>query len=240
VKSSILQYGIFLALLRITINFLEPRTSINRWLDWAYSRFFIRKPPDVDAKAPAWISDVYFIITFTSAILGINLATNTVTCLSLLFIFIVIWPLYRLYEFALFVIGWIFVHSGPLRSIRRSLFGFFLNLFEIAILTTTLEIVIEKSNVVDRWSLVFDAFTKMISITPPSVTSESFVYLIELTRFGFGVLLMLCVIGALAGNVVRRSWTLLPTGKRASWRTYGRDAGGLVGDGGRFGAFVGS
>lgn len=83
--------------------------------------------------------------------------------------------------------------------------GFLLNLFEIAILTTTLKVSIAKLAVVDRWDSVYNAFIAIVSITPPSATLEGLEYSIDLTRFGFGLVLMLCVIGGLAGGIVRRS-----------------------------------
>lgn len=66
---------------------------------------------------------------------GLAFVTRTVSWPSWLFLLCAAWPVYRLYELALFVFGWIFVHTRPIYSILRSLLTFLLNLIEIAILT---------------------------------------------------------------------------------------------------------
>jgi hypothetical protein len=85
------------------------------------------------------------------AVTGLAFVVNAVSWPSWIFLLVVVWPIYRLYELALFVFGWIFVHTNPIYSIPRSLFTFLLNLFEIAILTTTLEVALAGLPTTDRW-----------------------------------------------------------------------------------------
>jgi hypothetical protein len=84
--------------------------------------------PDTDT--PEWVSEIYQLLSLGIAIALLILARFAAP--KIVFIVALI-ALYRPLEIFLFILNWVFVHSGPLHSYKRSLAGFMLNLVEVVI-----------------------------------------------------------------------------------------------------------
>jgi hypothetical protein len=91
---------------------------------------------DKKSLGGAWVSEVYGLLGPVIGLLWIGLIewpvlTGTVwIVIGLLVVF------YRVLEILLFTIHWLFVAEGPVKSYRRSLLGFIINLCEIGIFFT--------------------------------------------------------------------------------------------------------
>lgn len=196
--------GLFLGVLRFFVEKIYPYTSVNTGFKWACRRYFPRQLADGSTKSPAWASETYIIVALGVAIWGFAEARVCITCSQQLVLLLLIWPIYRLYELAGFILGWVFVDRSYIHSVPRSLLGFLLNILEVAILSTTLGVVLSASSGAPNGQDLLVAVVAMVSIAPPTA-SESIQFRMELLRFCFGLVMMLCVLGSLAGSIVRRS-----------------------------------
>ena len=194
--------SILLNVVRSLLDTLEKWTTLNGWFKWVWRSCLKQCTSKQDAELPSCASDLYVILCLVIAVISLQTASSGIVWPSWAFFVVVMWPLLRLYDLLIFVLCWIFVHTGFIRAARRSLLIFVLNLLEIAILTTALRVWIGTSASSDRWGSVADAFFAMVSITAPTSSASGSEYLVEVTQFGLGTFLMLCAIGSLVGEIV--------------------------------------
>ena len=203
------QDGILLWGLRFLVTTLEPFT-LNALLKKYIRRHAVVNIPNEKPKTPRWVSEFWTILCLILAILGLHLAEPLqqmpfgVTQIGMALLCLV-WPFLRLAELVLFVIGWIFVYDDMLHSIQRSLLSFLINLFEVSLLLTTLSISLSPSLLLDRWSEVYQTFFLMLTLSPPDPATHGSVYSLQVFRFWFGLVVVLCIIGSLAGGIIRRT-----------------------------------
>lgn len=137
IDASLPKDGILLAGLRLLVTKLEP------WTLNALLNAFVRRdaaiyiPGEREPKTPRWVSDFGVILCLLFATAGLSFPAPfkqlpTSVWLVALVLLCLVWPLLRLVERVIFVVGWIFVHDAPLHSIQRSLLSFVRDLFEVA------------------------------------------------------------------------------------------------------------
>lgn len=81
-------------------------------------------------KVPEWVAELYQLF---SLLVGIVLLIVAQFVPDFLHWAILIPALYRPFEILLFAVNWIFVHTGPLHSYKRSLAGFGVNILELVV-----------------------------------------------------------------------------------------------------------
>ena len=196
--------GVFLPFIALVV-YLIDRVSLNYWI-----RKWIRKKwpvilPDNTRKVPAWISETYVLVSIAFSFFSLSSAVSLPVVSWWISVVCVIWPIYRLVEMGGFVVGWVLVHKSPLHSIRRSLIGFLLNIMEICVLLTTLNIVTSKVSNVNKWVEVIKISVDFATFTPVQFYENGLWTATEFVRFIYGFFIMLCIIASLAGSIVRRT-----------------------------------
>lgn len=180
-------------------SWLEKTFSLNDMLNtWIRAQI-----PQQHGKTQEWASEFYLLFALTLALIAFCFATP-LTEWTWLVVLAVIWPVYRICEIFVFLVGWVFVHEGPLHSIQRSLLSFFLNLFELSFLFGALEISVGAGlPQTGKSTYYFQGLVDIISIASPTI-QISVQGVLEATRFFISLLLVLIVVGSLAGSMVRR------------------------------------
>jgi hypothetical protein len=125
------------------LNFLFPhgfyagpiRHLVQSLEDHLPNRYFIghvRRKLDLkgDDPAPAWVSEVYQLVSLILASVLIAAAPHSNSAIKIL---MVLFAVIRLSEMFVFVLAWIFVHRSHVRSHRRSLAGFMVNFLEVVV-----------------------------------------------------------------------------------------------------------
>ena len=202
--------GIFLALLRRIVRMIEP------WTPNALLKASIRRrvplhiPGEKEPKTPRWVSEAWVVLCLALAVIALLVAVPIALIASnpirvAIIIFSVFWPAIRLFELTLFVVGWIFVHDAPLHSIQRSLLSFLLNLFEVALLLAALGISVAHLSSAAPWALAYVNMVSLLSLAPPNDALSGLGYHLEVFRFWFGLVVVLCIVSSLAGGIVRRT-----------------------------------
>ncbi len=194
--------GPLLGWLRCVVKRIEL-LSLNRLFNFLAERLFPRE----GGHSPEWVSDFYVIAVLLIAVWSVAAAAASPPLFSCLWLLTVAWPIYRLAELLLFVVAWTFVHEADLRSIRRSLLAFLINILEVAMLIATLEVVVGPTAGPrdDRWLAAYNSGVSIIGLAAPTHPPTTAFGAIELARFAIGVILVLCVVGGLAGSAVRRA-----------------------------------
>jgi|LGVE01.1.fsa_nt_gb hypothetical protein len=179
---------------------LETTFSLNSRLNAAIRACV----PQGHGKAPRWGSEFYVVFAIAIATVAYYLATPTAGFQWLAFL-TVVWPVYRIAEVIVFLVGWVFVHESKLHSIQRSLLIFFLNMIELSLLFGTLEVSIGSGlPQVDKLNHFFDGLVSIVTIASPTAAT-SIQGAIEIIRLFASLLIVLVVVGSLAGGVLRRT-----------------------------------
>jgi hypothetical protein len=202
--------GIFLALLRRTVRMIEPWTPNALLKASVRRRVRLHIPGEKEPKTPRWVSEAWVLLCLVLAAIALSIAAPIAQISSnsarvAVILLSVLWPAIRLFELTMFVVGWIFVHDAPLHSIQRSLLSFLLNLFEVALLLAALGISVAHLSSAAPWTLAYGNMVSLLSLAPPSDAVSGLGYRLEVFRFWFGLVVVLCIVSSLAGGIVRRT-----------------------------------
>jgi hypothetical protein len=207
--------GVLLWALRVLVDALgkvTPNAMVKRFVRRHMSVPDPGHPaPDKPPKTPRWVSEFWVLFCLLLAIASVSFATPLLPIsfswsLIGLSCICVVWPIVRLIDLTQFVVDWVFVSKASLHSIRRSLLSFLFNLFEVALLLASLRVSLSVTSAqATNWVLAYEQLVSMITIAVPAQTVSFSQSLLEQFRFWFGLLVMLCIVGSLAGGVVRRS-----------------------------------
>jgi hypothetical protein len=203
-------HGVLLWALRHILNFGRPLMP-NAKLKQVVLRYVQHDVPgEAVPKSRKWVSEFWVLFCLILAISALAstrpLAGSSFTVSNIaLWVLCVLWPLLRLLDISHFVLDWVFVAEAPLHSTSRSLLSFLINLLEVAALLVAVDTALSHVAPADRTAAMYQALVAMITIAQPSA-GQPFAHMwVEQFRFWFGLLLMLCVVGSLAGGVLRRS-----------------------------------
>ena len=122
-----LSAGLYTGPLRSLIDWADRHLSLN-----GVFKRFIRARLGVSAgtKTPSWVSEFYQLSSFVVGILLLLVARFAPPWAGLISAVV---ALYRPFEIFLFATAWIFIHTDPLHSYKRSLAGFIMNLAEVVV-----------------------------------------------------------------------------------------------------------
>jgi hypothetical protein len=109
---------------------------------------------------------------------------------------------YLMLEIFVFTVKWIFVDIAPLEDVKRSLFFFFINIFEIA-LFSSIALILFGCTSKSPWCAVYESFRSIFKIELFKISDHcthagKFVIHFQLI---VGVLLIIVVIAGLAGSI---------------------------------------
>jgi hypothetical protein len=109
---------------------------------------------------------------------------------------------YLMIDIFVFTVKWIFVDIVPLEDVRRSLFFFFINIFEIA-LFSSIALILFRCTSKSPWCAVYESLRSIFKIELFEISDHcthvsKFVIHFQLI---VGVLLILIVIAGLAGSI---------------------------------------
>lgn len=160
--------------------------------------------PEHPDKAPRWVSELVVVACIGIGALYFALVQPVES--SPLLCVLAIWPLYRVLDLLLFVIAWIFVHTAPLFSAQRSLLGFVLNIVELNLVFGVLNVLVTKEIPPSRLDYLMHRITEFATLNGSSAVGlSSLGGALELLWVFASLLLMLVVIGSLAGGVIRHT-----------------------------------
>lgn len=132
-----LQEGLWFPRLTVILEFALRRLSIcQRFKDW------LTNPNE---KSPRGASELYQLCGLTLAFVWLAFIKLPVEPLSVAWVRYIgaAFAIYRVLEFLIFGLHWVFVARGKLHAVRRSLAGFVLNLVEVALYTSITLILID-------------------------------------------------------------------------------------------------
>lgn len=195
--------GYTLGLLDSATKWWDTHLSLGRKFSaWAIQYY----PSSEQGKTREWVSEFYATSALLVAAVGLVAAQPvTLSWAAVLTLFTVAWPIYRSLELLSLLIGWIFIHTAKLHTVQRSLFGFLLNIAELSCLFTALEISIGGKPICSKVEAFVDGMVDLVTLSHHSPISFSVGGILEAIRIFFGVLIVLVVVGSLAGGVVRRT-----------------------------------
>ncbi len=114
-----------------------PISRLVAWCDRSLSlnklyKSYVRKRLCVPegTKSPAWVSELYQCLSLGLAVVLLVVARFAPRWLSYTVATV---ALYRPLEILLFAVRWVFVHTDPLHSYKRSLAGFIINIAEVVV-----------------------------------------------------------------------------------------------------------
>ena len=113
---------------------------------------------------------------------------------------------YRILEIFLFVLNWVFAQEGDLlHGVRRSLAGFILNIFEVALCTSIVLILTDCVVVPDsQWGVVYKNLTASFGLSlVPTVDSTCCRVIAHFQLTTAGILLTAAV-ASLVGGILRK------------------------------------
>lgn len=159
-------------------------------------------------KAKAWVAELYATSAFLLAVVAF-LAASPLHHLSFatiaLGLLTVVWPIYRALEILFLLLSWVFVDTSRLHSVQRSLLGFLLNIAEVSCLFGAVELSVGSKVTSGRGQMFVDGMVDLVTLSHHDPISFSVDGTLEAMRILFGVLLVLVVVGSLAGGVARRT-----------------------------------
>ena len=158
-------------------------------------------------KAPKWISESYglAVLLFT----GILFALVPVSAWSLGWgpwrILLLLSALSGL-ELTVFILGWALIHKAKLHNIRRSLLGFLVNFHSLSFITGSFDVAFAPAGApVSRSDIYLDGITAIATISQVSYTFDTAAAeACNFARVFIGLLLVMVIVGSLAGSVVRK------------------------------------
>lgn len=164
------------------------------------------------AKSPPWVAEVYQIASLAAAVLLLVLAGVLPRGVSVVPAAL---ALYRPLEILIFGINWIFVHTDPLHSHKRSLVSFLINIAEVVVFFAAAALGFGFVTCLDcheRPRLIlaalYSSLRTTVTIGPTSLTSEppnsSLSGLLLMGQIGISYFLAIVVIGHLAGALRER------------------------------------
>lgn len=185
----------FVALLRR----LE-KVSLNFWVKKGIQKLgFTDK---TGKKAPRWVSELYqsvFVLMGIVSLALTSLEMNNAGKWSIVTIL-----LYRLLEMLVFTLNWVFVHDVRVHQYRRSIAGFMLNVFELALYASVVGSLANCfASSSGKYSLVYVHLKGVVAFSPPDTEPCAFCAALSGLELLMSVLLVLVVIGALVGTVLR-------------------------------------
>lgn len=195
---SMLAHGWFSSSFQPTIKF------INKFFPgfWLYSLCKRRKNKE---QPPSGLSEFYVLARLISGILWLSLI-NTLPmpfmsnyCARVVG---VCFAVYFMTDIFVFTIKWIFVDVEPVEDVRRSLFFFFINIFEIT-LFSSIALILFRCTSKSPWYAFYESFRSIFKIELFRISDHcahvgKFVIHFQLI---VGVLLLLVVIAGLAGSI---------------------------------------
>ena len=110
--------------------------------------------------------------------------------------------IYLMMDIFVFTVGWIFVDTVPVEDVRRSLFFFFINIFELA-LFSSIALILFGCSSKSPWWVVYESFRSIFKIELfeiPDYCTDYGKFVIHFQLI-IGVLLILVVIAGLAGSI---------------------------------------
>jgi hypothetical protein len=125
--NSKLPSGLYGGPLKRSLAWCDKRFSLNNWYDKRIRMKLCMAP---DAKSPQWVAEVYQLGSFCVALVLLVLAGFLPRWLSVI---VAAFALYRPFEILIFAINWVFIHSDPLHSYKRSLVSFLINIAEVVV-----------------------------------------------------------------------------------------------------------
>lgn len=153
-------------------------------------------------KAPRWVSELYQTVFILIGVILLALTSLQMNGVARWVIVAVL--LYRLLEIMVFMLNWIFAHNVQIHQYRRSIVGSMLNVLELALYFSVIGILLGCFvSFTSKLSLVFAHLKGVVAFSPPDVEPCTFCNVLSGLEFLMSVLLVLVVIGALVGTVLR-------------------------------------
>ena len=176
------------------------KLSLNFWVKTGIRKLGVTDK--TGEKAPRWVSELYQSVFVVVGVLFLALlypGMNNAGKWSIVAIL-----LYRLLEILVFTLNWVFVHDVRVHQYRRSIAGFMLNVFELALYASVIGSVAGCfASSAGKYSLVYGHIKGVVAFSPPDVEPCPFCEALSGLELLVSVLLVLVVIGALVGTVLR-------------------------------------
>lgn len=115
-----------------------------------------------------------------------------------------VWIVYRTLDIFLFSLGWVFVDVGRLHSVRRSLFGFGLNLVEYAFLSTSAQVIVGPEVGRDKSMMLLQRIVHLFTLDGGIFDTSGLERVVVSLYTVIGAFLLLVIVAGLAGSVIRR------------------------------------
>jgi hypothetical protein len=194
---SLLTDGWFFSLFQPSIEFIS-KFFPGFWLNFLYKCRKKKEPP-------CGLSDLYVLVCLILGALWLSLINiPPMPFMSSCSARVVgAWfAVYLMIDIFVFTVKWIFVDNAPVEDVRRSLFFFFINIFEIA-LFSSIALILFGCTSKSPWCAVYESFRSIFKIELFEISDHcthvgKFVIHFQLIA---GVLLILVVIAGLAGSI---------------------------------------
>lgn len=162
------------------------------------------------APAPAWIAELYQLLCLLLA--GITIvflpsvfASSNKIVFSVAFI-LAFFALYRLSEILFFTLHWVFIAKAKLKSYRRSLAAFIMNLVEVAALYTILRMFAAPYTDVyaSQWVLLYQNLVSVFTVSlAENIGNSITAVLLAHAQVVQAWILLLIVLAVVVGGITR-------------------------------------
>jgi hypothetical protein len=194
---SLLSDGLFFSLFQPSIKFIS-KFFPGFWVNSFYECLKKKEPP-------CGLSDLYVLVCLILGALWLSLINNPPMPFMSSHSARVVgaWvAVYLMTDIFVFTLKWIFVDTPPVEDVRRSLFFFFINIFEIALFSSVALILFGCASK-SPWCSVYESLRsifkiELFEISDHCTRAGKFVIHFQLIA---GVLLILVVIAGLAGSI---------------------------------------
>lgn len=193
--------GFYFPFLVKLLSVLE-KLSLNYW-----AKRFVKSRGYTDEsgkKPPRWVSELLQFFFIVLAIIVLSTIDSIGTTRWLIVVVVVLFS-YRLAEIIVFTLNWIFVHEVKVHLYRRSIAGFLLNLFEIAlyvaIIGTLRGCLLEPAG---GCELVYTHLVGIFTLSPAVLDTSCYAcQALSTVELFASLLLLLVVLAGLVGEILR-------------------------------------
>lgn len=158
-----------------------------------------------------FITELYVVVCLALAVIASYVFPGASLCLSQRYNGLInvlnttvfyVWPFYRVFTFIVFMLQWIFIVRGNIKSPSRSMLLFIFNLIEMSILLTIIQATLANKIEITCQDIV-NTIHSMITISQPDFRLHGWAFYIDILGFILGPALMLVIVAGLVSQLVR-------------------------------------